>query len=51
MGYTDDLATGALRCTTGRSTSAEDIDTAASVIATVVARIRVGAAVGSAAPR
>jgi cysteine desulfurase len=50
MGYADDLATGALRCTTGRSTSAEDIDTAASVIATAVARIRVGAAVGFAAP-
>jgi cysteine sulfinate desulfinase/cysteine desulfurase-like protein len=49
MGYADDLAAGALRCTTGRSTSAEDVDTAASVIATALARIRVGAVAASAA--
>ncbi len=29
MGYPDDLAAGALRCTTGRATTAEDIDKAA----------------------
>jgi cysteine desulfurase len=40
MGHPDDLAAGALRCTTGRSTTAADIDTAGSVIAGAVARIR-----------
>ena len=40
MGYPDDLAAGALRCTTGRSTTSADIDTAASVIAGAVERIR-----------
>ena len=40
MGYPDDLAAGALRCTTGRSTTAEDVDTAAAIIASAVARIR-----------
>lgn len=40
MGYADDLAAGALRCTTGRSTSIADIDAAAVVIADGVARIR-----------
>ena len=40
MGYPDDLAAGALRCTTGRSTTAADIDTAGSVIAGAVAMIR-----------
>jgi cysteine desulfurase len=48
MGYPDDLAAGALRCTTGRSTSVEDIDSAATVIARAVTRIRDGA--GAAAP-
>jgi cysteine sulfinate desulfinase/cysteine desulfurase-like protein len=50
MGYPDDLAAGALRCTTGRSTSPADVDTAASVIAAAVARIRSGAAAGAGAP-
>jgi cysteine desulfurase len=40
MGYPDDLAAGALRCTTGRSTTSADIDMAASVIAGAVGRIR-----------
>jgi cysteine desulfurase len=47
MGYPDDLAAGALRCTTGRATAAEDIDAAASVIAGAVARIRDRAGAGS----
>src|SRR4029077_3053371 len=50
MGYADDLAAGALRCTTGRAPSVADVDTAAALIASAVARIRVGAATGSAAP-
>jgi cysteine desulfurase len=40
MGYRDELAAAALRCTTGRSTTLEDIATAAEVIASAVARIR-----------
>jgi cysteine desulfurase len=40
MGYPDDLAAGALRCTTGRSTTAADVDAAAAVIAAAVVRIR-----------
>jgi cysteine desulfurase len=48
MGYPDDLAAGALRCTTGRSTSVGDIDSAATVIARAVMRIRDRA--GAAAP-
>jgi cysteine desulfurase len=40
MGYPDDLAAGALRCTTGRSTTSADIDMAASVIAGAAGRIR-----------
>jgi len=40
MGYPDDLAAAALRCTTGRSTTAAEIDAAAAVIAGAVARIR-----------
>jgi cysteine desulfurase len=40
MGYADDVAAGALRCTTGRSTTTEDVDAAATVIAAGVARIR-----------
>jgi cysteine desulfurase len=51
MGYPDDLAAGALRCTTGRSTTAEDIDRAASLITAAVEQIRssTGAAVSAAA--
>lgn len=47
MGYPDDLAAAALRCTTGRSTTVEDVDTAGDVIGEAVARIRgrVGAGV------
>jgi cysteine desulfurase len=40
MGYPDDLAAGALRCTTGRVTTAAEIDTAATLIADAVERIR-----------
>jgi cysteine desulfurase len=40
MGYPEDLAAGALRCTTGRETTAEEIDIAADLIATAVERIR-----------
>jgi cysteine desulfurase len=43
MGYPDELAAGALRCTTGRSTTEEDVDAAAAVIGRAVARIRAGA--------
>jgi cysteine desulfurase len=50
MGYPDDLAAGALRCTTGRATTAEDTEAAASVIAGAVARIRDRAAAGSPTP-
>ena len=38
MGYPDDLAAGALRCTTGRSTTIEDVDRAAELIARAVAQ-------------
>jgi cysteine desulfurase len=48
MGYPDDLAAGALRCTTGRSTTAGDVDAAAEVIAAAVARIRDRMAAGAA---
>ncbi|MFI5284680.1 MAG: cysteine desulfurase family protein [Candidatus Dormibacteria bacterium] len=48
MGYPDDLAVGALRCTTGRSTTAGDVDVAAEVIAAAVARIRDRAGAGAA---
>jgi cysteine desulfurase len=47
MGYPDDLAAGALRCTTGRSTTAGDVDVAAEVIAAAVARIRDRVAAGA----
>jgi cysteine desulfurase len=40
MGYPDELAAAALRCTTGRSTKPEDVDAAAVIIASAVARIR-----------
>jgi cysteine desulfurase len=40
MGYPDDLAAGALRCTTGRATTTGDVDTAASLIGAAVARVR-----------
>jgi cysteine desulfurase len=40
MGYADDLAAGALRCTTGRSTTADDVDRAATLIAAAVTQIR-----------
>ncbi len=43
MGYPDELAAAALRCTTGRSSTPEDIDAAAAVIASAVARIQEGA--------
>ncbi len=40
MGYPDELAAAALRCTTGRSTTPAEVDAAAAVIAGAVARIR-----------
>jgi len=40
MGYPHELAAAALRCTTGRSTTPEEIDAAAAVIAGAVARMR-----------
>ena len=40
MGLSDELAAGALRCTTGRSTTSGDIDAAGAVIAAAVMRIR-----------
>jgi len=49
MGYSDELAAAALRCTTGRSTTPEDIDAAAVIIASAVARIRDRAGVHAAA--
>ncbi len=44
MGYPDELAAGALRCTTGRSTTTQDVDAAAAAIGRAVARVRAGAA-------
>jgi cysteine desulfurase len=51
MGYPDALAAGALRCTTGRSTTVDDIDRAAVHIASAVEQIRSrsGAAVSASA--
>jgi cysteine desulfurase len=49
MGYPDDLAAAALRCTTGRPTTAGEIDAAARVIAGAVARIRDRAGTGASA--
>ena len=51
MGYPDELAAGALRCTTGRSTTVDDVDRAAAIITTAVEQIRkrTGAAVGASA--
>jgi cysteine desulfurase len=51
MGYPDDLAAGALRCTAGRSTTLEEIDRAALLITTAVDQIRssTGAAVSASA--
>lgn len=49
MGYPDDLAAGALRCTTGRITTSEDVDRAADLIAQAVAQVRARFAMGRAA--
>jgi cysteine desulfurase len=48
MGYPDDVAAGALRCTTGLASTEAEIDTAAAVIADAVERIRERAGAGSA---
>ncbi|MGA7989725.1 MAG: cysteine desulfurase family protein [Candidatus Dormiibacterota bacterium] len=40
MGYPDDLAAGALRCTTGRDTTTREIDDAAGLIVEAVEQIR-----------
>ena len=50
MGYPDDLAAGALRCTTGRATTTDDVDRAAELIAQTVAQVRERLGVGQAAP-
>jgi cysteine desulfurase len=50
MGYPDDLAAGALRCTTGRATTTDDVDRAAELIAQTVAQVRDRLAVGPVAP-
>jgi cysteine desulfurase len=49
MGYPDDLAAAALRCTPGRSTTQGDIDAAATAIAEAVGRIRTRAEAAPAA--
>lgn len=49
MGYPDDLAAGALRCTTGRSTTVDDVDIAATLIAAAVARVRDSVGAGATA--
>ncbi len=51
MGYPDELAAGALRCTTGRATTEAEVDAAAMVIAAAVQRIRQPAGEPAAAPR
>jgi len=48
MGYPDDLAAGALRCTTGRDTTMEDVDVAAALIADTVEQVRARSPVGAA---
>ncbi len=50
MGYPDDLAAGALRCTTGRTTTVEDVDRAAALITAAVAQIRSSAGAVAGAP-
>jgi cysteine desulfurase len=47
MGYPDDLAGGALRCTTGRDTTEADVDTAATLIAGAVEQVRGRSPVGA----
>jgi cysteine desulfurase len=49
MGYPDDLAAGALRCTPGRASTEAEIDAAAASIADAVERIRERTGVDSAA--
>jgi len=49
MGYSDELAAGALRCTTGRGTTIEEVDRAAAMIAEAVAQVRERLAVSPAA--
>jgi cysteine desulfurase len=49
MGYPDELAAGALRCTTGRATTEAEADTAAALIAEAVEQIRKRGAVDAAA--
>jgi cysteine desulfurase len=48
MGYPDDLAGGALRCTTGRDTTMEDVDVAAAIIAVTVEQVRARSPAGAA---
>ena len=47
MGYADDLAAGALRCTTGRDTAVADVDMAAALIGEAVEQIRKRSPVGA----
>jgi cysteine desulfurase len=49
MGYPDDLAAGALRCTTGRATTEAEVDAAAALIAGAVEQVRERGAVDAAA--
>jgi len=49
MGYPDELAAGALRCTTGWATTEAEVDTAAARIAGAVERIRERTSVDAAA--
>jgi cysteine desulfurase len=49
MGYPDDLAAGALRCTTGRASTEAEIDRAGASIADAVERIRERHAIDAAA--
>jgi cysteine desulfurase len=45
MGYPPEEARGALRLTLGRTTTADEIDTACRVVPTIIARVREGTAV------
>lgn len=49
MGYSPHVAGGALRLTLGRSTTADDVDRAASAVIEAVRAVRAGAGVGAAA--
>jgi cysteine sulfinate desulfinase/cysteine desulfurase-like protein len=50
MGYPDEEARGALRLSLGRTTTDEEVETAADVVPRVLASMRVGAAAVAADP-